>query len=169
MKDGRAYNRIKKLVRASGMTGHDATAFYFAYETAKRSTFGNFPIGCVIVSGGKILGTGANTTKSDPLQKHYNLRYRNFVDVQYSNREHSLHAEMSAMKSISYTVKEKTDWAKAEAYIFRISPGLPYGQGLAAPCCACAHALADLGIRKVKFSTEYGFATSILDERSGLL
>ena len=169
MKNYKKYDQIKKLARKSGMARHDAAAFYFAYEAAQQSTFGGFAIGCVIVYGGKIVGAGANTTKSDPLQKQYNLKYRHFVDAQYCNREHSIHAEMAAIKSIPYTVRIKTDWGKAEAYIFRISPGHPHGQGLAAPCCACAHALADLGVRKIKFSTEYGFATSILDEDSGLL
>ena len=71
MKDGNTYNQIKRLARKSGMARHDAAAFYFAYEAAKQSTFGGFAIGCVIVSGGKVIGAGANTTKTDPLQKQY--------------------------------------------------------------------------------------------------
>ena len=69
MKDARKYKEIKNLATKSGMSAHDAAAFYFAYEAACESTFGGFAIGCVIVSGGKILGAGTNTTKSDPIQK----------------------------------------------------------------------------------------------------
>ena len=169
VKDARIYNTIKHLCAKSGLSAHDAAAFYAAFETARESTFGCFCVGCVIVVGNKVVGSGFNTVKSDPVQKHYNTRYRDFAPAPYSYREHSLHAEIAALKSIPYPVKMRTDWSKAEAYIYRICPGLPYRQGLAAPCCACAHALADFGIRKVSFSTDYGFATSYLNEGCELL
>ena len=169
MKDARTYNTIKHLAANSGMSAHDAEAFYSAFEAASESTFGVFRVGCVIVVGNKVIGSGCNTVKSDPVQKHYNTRYREFAPAPYCDREHSLHAEIAALKSIPYTVKVKTDWSKAEAYIYRICPGHFYKQGLAAPCCACAHALADFGIKKVSFTTEYGFATSYLNEGSELL
>lgn len=162
MKYSIVYDKMLRLVRASGMVKHDADAFYAAYEQALESDFGNYRIGCVIVYGNQIVGRGCNCTKTDPSQKMYNLRHRHFVPSEYSNREHSLHAEMAALKSIPYTVAQKINWKKAKAYVYRIAPGLPMGQGVAAPCCACAHALADMGVRKVYFSTDYGFASSAL-------
>lgn len=169
MKNPEIYELIMELTLASGLSRHDGEAFYAAYEVALGAAFQSFPMGCVIVSGGRVLASGSNSLKSDPLQKHYNLRYRNFTDADYCAREHSLHAETAALKSVRYPIAKKTDWGRAKAYIYRIAPGLPLKQGLAAPCSACAHALADYGIRKVYFSTEYGFAESRLIDDGRLL
>lgn len=162
MRFPRAYDRIVKLARACGLARHDADAFYAAYELAMSSEYEDCRVGCVITVGNQIIGRGCNSTKSDPTQKAYNLRHREFTVGPYSNREHSRHAEMAALKSISYPVAKSLNWNKTKAYVFRVAPGLPLGQGMSAPCCACAHALADAGVRKVFFSTEYGFATGVL-------
>lgn len=170
MRDNAEYERIATLAAASGFkTKRDVEGFYNAWKQATESTFGGFQLGCVIMCGGQIVGSGYNTIKSDPTQKMYNIKHRPFEPGEYSNREHSLHAEMAALKSIPYPVQQQLNWKKARAYVFRISPGKPFGQGIAAPCCACAHALADVGIRRVLFSTDYGFAESRLDAKAGLL
>lgn len=170
MKDMKRYQTIEMLAKASGLTRRDINAFYQAYEAARdASNFDDFSLGCIITVGGQVVASGGNQVKTDPTQKQYNLQYRHFHPSEYSNREHSLHAEMSAIKALSYPLTQKINWKRAKAYIFRIAPGLPYGQGAAAPCCACAHALADLGIQRVLFSTEYGFASSRLSVKSGLV
>lgn len=169
MKYSLVYDKIARLAKASGMTRRDADAFYAAYEQALESDFDNYRLGCVIMVGNQIVSRGFNSTKTDPAQKLYNLRHRNFVPADYSNREHSLHAEMAALKGISYPVAQQLNWKKAKAYVYRIAPGLPYKMGVAAPCCACAHALAEKGIRQVYFSTDYGFASSRLDISKGLV
>lgn len=169
MKYSLVYDKITRLAKASGLARRDAEAFYAAYEQALESDFENYRLGCVITIGNQIVARGFNSTKTDPAQKMYNLKHRNFVPADYSNREHSLHAEMAALKSISYPVAQQLNWKKAKAYVYRIAPGLPYGQGIAAPCCACAHALAERGVRQVLFSTDYGFASSKLDVVEGLV
>lgn len=169
MKDIKVYKRIEKLGKACGLNRRDIDAFYLAYELASDSSFETFNLGCVLMEGSRVIAKGMNTLKTDPMQKDYNLQYRNFQEGAYCNHEHSIHAEMSAIKSISYPVSQKINWNRVKAYIFRISPGLPHGQGVAAPCCACAHALADLGVKKIYFSTEYGFASSSLEDGNALL
>lgn len=169
MKDSKRYKIIETLAKANGFNRRDINAFYAAYESAlNNSTFDGFSLGCVITVGNQIIATGGNLVKTDPTQKQYNLQFRDFHPADYCNREHSLHAEMSAIKSLSYTAMRDINWNKAKAYVYRIAPGLPYGQGIAAPCCACAHALADIGIKKVCFSTDYGFASSKLNVVDGL-
>lgn len=169
MKYSQVYDKITRLAKASGMTRRDAEAFYAAYEQALESDFDDYRLGCAIVVGNQVVARGFNSKKTDPVQKMYNLRHRDFAPADYSNHEHSLHAEMAALKSIPYPVAQQLNWKKAKAYVFRIAPGLPYGQGTAAPCCACAHALAEKGIRQVYFSTDYGFASSALDVVHGLV
>lgn len=169
LRNAREYDKIHELARACGMTGRDADAFYVAYTMALDGGVGNFLLGCVITCGNQIVGKGCNTEKTNPTQKTYNLRYRNFEEGFYSNREHSIHAEMSALRSISYPVARQMNWSKAKAYVYRIAPGLPLRQGNAAPCEACAHALADAGIKKVYFSTETGFQSALLEPDSGII
>lgn len=163
------YDKILRLAKASGMTKRDADAFYAAYEQALESEFDSCRLGCVIICGNTLIAKGHNSEKTSPNQKFYNLRYRDFDTAYYSNREHSLHAEMAALASIPYPVAQQLNWKKSKAYVYRISPGLPHKQGMSAPCCACAHALADAGLRQVFFSTEYGFGSSMLDAGEGLL
>lgn len=169
MKYSPVYDKILRLAKASGMSRRDADYFYMAYEQALDSGFDSYKLGCVIVCGSTIIAKGHNSEKTNPRQKFYNLRYRNFDTAYYSNREHSFHAEMAALASIPMSVSQQLNWRKTKAYVYRISPGLPNQQGLSAPCCACAHALADAGIRQVYFSTEYGFGSSMLNAGEGLL
>lgn len=169
MRDQDTYKRILTMARMCGMSRHDADAFYAAYSQAQTSTFDICRVGCVIMIGNTVVGRGCNTEKSDPYQKAYNVRYRTFEKGNYSDKEHSLHAEMAALKSITYPVARQLNWKRAKAYVFRIAPGLPLGQGLSAPCDACARALADVGVRKVLFSTEVGFASANLDDLGKLV
>lgn len=163
MRSDKTYSKIHSLALSSGLSSHDVEFIYAAYEEAQKATFGKFPIGCVIVNGNSIIGRGHNSSKSDPVQQRYNLKYRNFFTGAYSNHEHALHAELSAIKSIPYSLLKSVNFNKCVAYVYRIAPGLPHKQGLSAPCYACAHALSDVGIKKVVFSTDYGFGSSRLD------
>lgn len=162
MRDTEKYNQILSIVKAQGLSRRDADGFYAAYEQALQADFGRVSIGCAIMCGGRVIGTGHNQSKSDPIQKRYNLMHRTFHACRYSNREHSGHAEISALRSIPRPVLDKLQKKRAKAYVFRISEGKPLGQGLSAPCAACAHALSEAGIREVLFSTDYGFASSSL-------
>lgn len=159
-KDG-TLGRIEKLLRRDGFNRRDVMAFSAAYAMATSSGFGIQRIGCVLVYGNNIIGTGTNKLKSDPVQHKYN-RYRVFHNIGENDstppNHDSIHAEVSAIKSVPYNVAKSINWNRVKAYIYRIAPGLPYGQGLARPCPACQHALSDIGVTDVYYSTDFGFA-----------
>lgn len=152
---------IGRLLKRDGFNRRDIMAFSAAYAMATASEFSGQRVGCVLVYGNNIIGSGTNKLKSDPIQHKYN-RYRDFHNLTHTSsfpKNHdAIHAEMSAIKSVPYNVAQNINWNKVKAYVYRIAPGLKYGQGLARPCPACQHALVDMGITDVYYSTDYGFA-----------
>jgi tRNA(Arg) A34 adenosine deaminase TadA len=155
---------IAMLAKSNGLGGRHIKFLKTAYKEAQESSFSGFSLGCVIVDGNKIVGRGHNSEKSNPMQKYYNKTFKPYRKGKYSGRQHSLHAEMSAIRSL-----ESQEYKNLRAYIVRISVGKDYGIGLAAPCAACAHALADAGVKEVFFSTDYGFGRSGLSPIEGMI
>jgi deoxycytidylate deaminase len=155
--------KVELLARESGLSKRDARMMAQACAAAYGSDFESVKIGCVLANKNVILSMDCNEAKSDPMQKELNIRYRGFrYPARFSIYEHSLHAETSAIKDVPYPIAQDTDWKRVKAYVFRLAPGLPLGQGLAKPCPACMHALMERGIRYVVYSTETGFATADL-------
>lgn len=134
----------------------DYRFFEFARREAINSDYKKIHIGCVIVYKGHIIGKGSNSTKTDTIQKKYN-NYRNFNNVK-KPVSHSIHAEIAALKSISYPIQSNIDWKKVSVYIYRICLGKALGRGIARPCQGCMKALKDIGIQHIYYSTEDGFA-----------
>lgn len=138
-------------------TNHDLKMFEAAKTEAEKSKYKPFKLGCVISYKGHIIGKGQNSYKSHPLQKKYNRRYRHFNCDRGEFVHDSIHAELSAISSISYTVGKSVDWSKVKIYIYRISPGKRLGFGSARPCPACMAAIKDIGISKVFFTDDDGY------------
>lgn len=135
----------------------DLRFFDIAREVAEQSDFDRFHVGCVLIYQGRVLSSACNTEKSDPMQKRYN-RYRHFNHTTKGCINHSGHAEMMALKKVSYPIAQQIDWKKVKCYTYRICPGLPLLQGLSRPCAACMKAMRDKGIRDFYYSTDAGFA-----------
>lgn len=150
---------VEELARRSGLGKRDARMMALAASAAYASDFESMKTGCVLGNKNVVISMSHNTIKSDPFQKEFNVRYRDFnYPARFSPYEHSIHAEIAALKGVAYPVAAETDWKKVRAYVFRLAPGLPLGQGLAKPCPACMHALMERGIRYAVYSTETGFA-----------
>ena len=135
----------------------DMQFFNFAREVAEQSDFPRCHLGCVLVYQGRVLSYAHNTEKSDPMQKKYN-RYRNFNHTSKGVINHSAHAEMMALKKVSYPIAQQVDWKRVRCYTYRICPGLEYGFGMARPCAACMRAMRDRGIRDFFYTTDVGYA-----------
>lgn len=152
---------IPKFV-ANGLDNSNLTSrmyrwFVAASDEAFKSDFPSAKIGCVIVYKNHIIGRGFNQLKTDPKQKRYNQLYREWTNsLEFSNTSgHTIHAEISALKSVPYPIMIRTDWSKVEVYIYRIGIGLDNYTGLSLPCPACANALSDLGIRHVYYTKSH--------------
>lgn len=138
------------------MNNRDYRYLELARQEALKSTFPHARMGAVIVYRNHVIGKGHNSHKTDPIQKKYN-RYRNFA-VNNECTVHSIHCEMAAIKSISYPVMMSTDWTKVTVYTYRICPGHSTLIGRSRPCEACMQALKELGVRRLVYTTNDGFA-----------
>lgn len=155
---------IKRVARNEGFSKSETKCFQLAHDIALQSDFDNQKIGCVLYYKGEIIGSGCNMIKTDPDQKEYNLKYRDFVKrPRFSANEHAVHAEVAALKSVPYTKGQNIMWGKVKAFVYRVAPGLPQEMGLAKPCNACAHYLFDRGINQVYYSDRYGFSKIVYD------
>lgn len=141
--------------RMNGFTKNDYKFFEEARIMATTSDFPCFKIGCVIVYKNRIIGAGANSEKTCPQQKYYNRKYRKFRKGTKPIKD-SLHAEISALRSIPHAVAKNVDWGKVKVYIYRISLGKVSGHGMARCCPGCLHALKDKGIKKILYTTDDG-------------
>ena len=132
------------------MTKRDYTYFTHAKHIAELSDFPRVHIGCIATINSKIISTGFNTTKSHPLQAHYN-QYRDFYDG--CNINHKLHAEIACLIPLWNC---DINWNKVHLYIYRIRKDIEHG--LAPPCPSCMAAIRDLGIKNIYYTTNDGFA-----------
>jgi len=134
----------------------DVRFFREAMREAEKSDFPRFHVGCVVTYKGHVISAAHNSEKTDPLQKEYN-RYRHFKYQNHSEVRHSLHAEIKALKSIPYPVREQVEWKDVSVYTYRICPGLSHGFGISRPCESCRKYIKDLGIRNIYYTTDDGY------------
>lgn len=139
------------------MKKRDYRFFEFARRQAEKSDFEGVCLGAVVAYKGHIIGQGFNSVKSDPKQKRAN-RYRKFYNYGPRPINHSIHAEISAIKSIPYPLQQSIDWSKVSIYVYRICKGKSLGIGLARPCAACLSVIKKKGIQKIFYTTDTGFA-----------
>lgn len=121
-------------------------AFFEAARTVSQlSDFPRVKVGCVITYGHRIISSGFNSVKTDPLQKKYNA-YRFAGESQPS-----IHAETMAIKPLMG--RKDIDFKNAILYVARYgADGKPM---LSKPCKSCQQLMRDLGIQKC-FYTDYG-------------
>nr|DAF87297.1 MAG TPA: nucleoside deaminase [Siphoviridae sp. ctnPP24]DAG95825.1 MAG TPA: nucleoside deaminase [Herelleviridae sp.] len=136
---------------------HDMKMFDLARKAALESTYEPFKLGAVISYKGRVLATGHNSRKTNPLQKKYNRKYRTF---RYNGKpiHDYLHAEMDCLLNIPKCIDININYSKANIYIYRISPGKPLLMGRSFPCAACLNALRDKGIRHIYYTDDNGLA-----------
>jgi len=134
----------------------DYKMFKKARQVAETSDFGSFHLGCVIVYKHKVLASASNSTKTHPMQKKYNRKYRDFKHGEKPIVD-SLHAEIAALSSIPYPIAQQIQWKDVSVYIYRICKGKPLGHGMARPCKACRNALRDMGINHLYYTGEDSF------------
>lgn len=101
-----------------------------------------------------ILSVGYNTNKTHPIQKKYN-KYR---DMEYDGIEPSsgLHAEMMALLGLK---DMDIDYSKVKLYIYREDNDGKLRN--CRPCEACMELIDRMGIKKIFYTTENGYATEI--------
>lgn len=130
------------------MTRKQKSFFEAAKAMSEMSDFPRTHIGCVITEGNhRIISSGCNSTRTHPIQKKYNKE--RFAE----DTIHSLHAEVSALLPL---MKEDIDFSKVVVYTHRsLANGKP---GLARPCASCMALIKELGVKKICYTTNDGYA-----------
>lgn len=130
------------------MTKSHRAYFDAAKAVSKLSDFKKIQVGAVAVYGHRIISTGCNTARTCPLQEKYNI-YR-FDEPS----EHSGHAELMCLKPLLR--RYDIDFTRLSLYVYR-----EYKDGtlaLSRPCKSCMALIKDLGIRKIYYTTQEGYA-----------
>lgn len=137
------------------MNSFDIRMLNKAKEIAEGSTYKTHKIGCVLVYKHHILTYAVNTNKTHPIQKTYNMLYRKFTKSDKPILDFG-HAEILAICSVPYPIAQTIDWSKVRLYVARNCKGKEFG--MARPCNACAGLIRDMGIKKVFYTTDEGYA-----------
>ena len=130
------------------------------FKLAKNaSTFSDckIKIGAVIMYKSKVISVGYNTTKSNPIQKAYNV-YRNANGREYDveRQNNGLHAEIMALQHATRSFKG--DLSKCSIFVYsEKKEGYKRLTRLTKPCNACSKRLEELGIRNIYYTTNNGW------------
>lgn len=119
--------------------------FDLAQEVSKLSDYPRIKIGAIITKGGDVLSVGFNRRKSHPIQKKYNV-HRGCGD----ESKDYIHAEMAAIIKVHHK-----DLRGATIYVSRKNAN--GDRAMCRPCNACMKAILDAGIKKICYTSEYGF------------
>lgn len=123
-------------------------AFFRAAKSV--SEFGNHhrhKVGSVVILKHRIISSGCNNMKTHPLQKKYN-KYRFTGDS-----AHTCHAELVALLPL---IKDGVDLTDASIYVYREHKNGT--TGCARPCKSCMELIKDVGIKRIFYTTEDGYA-----------
>lgn len=129
-----------------------------AKDIAQLSDFERYHLGCVAVLKNKIIAASSNKLKTHPVQAEFDNKFRDFNCTSDPKNMHSLHAEIACLNMIK--PYQDVCYKDLELYIVRIRRDGNYG--LARPCNACMNLIINRGIRKIYYSTNYGFSFEYL-------
>ena len=123
--------------------------FKAAKAMAEMSKFKQVKMGCVVVYKHKIISSGCNGYKTNPIQKKYN-KYRFYED----DGQHSVHAEVDAL--LPLIGRNDIDFSHVSLYVYR-----EYKNGnlaLARCCNSCMELIKSLGIKNIYYTNHGGYS-----------
>jgi deoxycytidylate deaminase len=130
------------------MTKKEEAFFRAAKSVSELSDHPKYKVGAVIVLKHRVISSGFNSNvKTHPLQKRYN-QHRFSEDS-----PHKCHAELSALLPL---IKEGKNLSTASIFVYR-----QHKNGVLAcarPCKSCMELIKDVGIKKIFYTTEDGYA-----------
>lgn len=128
------------------MTKREMKMFKIAKEIGEFSTYPKQRVGAVVCESKRIISTGFNSNKTNPLQHRYNI-HRDFDD--YDSSTAKCHAEVSALAPL---IGKDVDWNRTSIFIYREhKDGHP---ACSRPCAACHALIHDLGVKEIYFIDE---------------
>ena len=121
--------------------------FKAAKSMSELSDFKQHRIGCVAVSGHKIISSGYNSYKTNPTQKKLNA-HRFQADT-----NHTAHAELSCL--LPLLNRKDIKFSDVSLYVYR-----GYKNGSPAPsrpCLSCMALIRQLGIKKIYYTGDNSY------------
>ena len=116
--------------------------FKAAKAVSELSDFKQHHIGAVAVSKHKIISSGYNSNKTNPIQKRFNA-HRFDVDSR-----HTVHAELHCL--LPLINRKDINFSDVSLYIYRRHKS---GElALARPCASCEALIRSLGIRNIYYT-----------------
>ena len=111
-------------------------------------------IGAVLIYKNKVISVGYNTTKSNPIQKMYNI-YRNTNERKYDveKRNNGVHAEIMTLQHATRSFKG--DLNKCSIFVY--SEKKDGSTRLTKPCMGCSKMLEELGVKNIYYTTDNGW------------
>ena len=131
------------------LTSSHKAYFKAAKAVADMAESDRAKLGCVAVYGHRIVSSGCNSRKTNPMQKKYNA-YRFEGDA----GEHTLHAEIQCL--LPLIGNKNINFSRVSLYIYR-----QHKNGVLAlskPCPSCMQMIKELGIKKIWYTTADGYA-----------
>lgn len=111
-------------------------------------------IGCIIVDKHRVVSSGHNSnTKCHSIQAKIDAKHFNCFCTG------KVHAETSAIIPL---LKSNNDYSKATLYTYRQHKD--GSTAMARPCPRCLELIKSIGITKIKYTTDNGYATEYLEE-----
>ena len=124
------------------LTKSHRTYFEAAKAVSELSDFKQQHIGCVAVCGHKIISSGYNSCKTNPMQKRLNI-HRFEADTPAT-----IHSELACLLPL---IKRKdVNFSNVTLYIYREHKS--GSLALAKPCASCAALIRSLGIRSIYYT-----------------
>ena len=129
-------------------------SFFKAAESVSMLSDHRFKIGCIIVDKHRIISSGHNSnTKCHSVQAKIDTKFFNCFCTG------KVHAETSAILPL---LKGSEDYSRATLYTYR-----KHADGSLAnarPCARCMQLIKDIGITRIKYTTDDGYATEYLEK-----
>lgn len=136
------------------LTRSQKSFFDIAKKVSELSTYHrkNVKIGCLVVLGHRIIGSGYNSDKTSPVQRKYNkLRFS-------EETPHRLHAEISAL--LPLLNNKDIDFSKVKIFTYREKAD--HSLGKSRPCKSCMALIKDLGIKHIYYTTDDGYCHEVV-------
>lgn len=138
--------------RSRPQLGGAKRAYFRAAESVANLSNHRCKMGCVVVKGHRIISSGHNSaTATHAFQTKIDQKYFKCKCAGY------LHAETDALLPL---INSKIDLSQATIYVYRnMKDGM---SGMARPCPRCMGLIKSLGIKRINYSTQDGFAEEII-------
>lgn len=125
--------------------------FNLAKQYARLSTFSNkrrLQVGAIIVYKNKVIASGFNTNKTNPI-------HRTFSFITNNHEAIFSHAETNVVYKVIRKKYDKKDFEEMDIYIYReLESGV---LGLAKPCSICEACIKTFRFRNVYYTSENGY------------